>query len=150
MLCIMGVSFLHVAMAQGQELPQTTGQVPWGALDSQPCPHSDLEWLLGQLPPEPDPDHVEGFDELNMDSEAHYICTGLDIYLTHEPSAMDAMALVHSRIRRVIFALPRPDVGALESDHHIHGIRSLNHNYRVFTLASQYNEAEACGRPGPR
>lgn len=32
-----------------------------------------------------------------------YLCTGLDLYVTQEPTIYEAMALLHSRIRRVIF-----------------------------------------------
>ena len=46
---------------------------------------------------------------------------------------MDAMALVHSRIRRVVYALPSAD-GALATRHHIHTLKSLNHRYRAFVL----------------
>lgn len=43
------------------------------------------------------------------------------------------MALVHSRIRRVIFAAPIAE-GALFTQLHIHTIESLNHRYRAFLL----------------
>jgi len=61
-----------------------------------------------------------------------YLCTGLDLYVTHEPNLLSAMALVHSRIRRVFFLEAQPTHGALASRHHIHALRSLNHHYRVF------------------
>jgi hypothetical protein len=64
-----------------------------------------------------------------------YLCSGLDLYLTHEPDLMAAMALVHSRIRRVFFQHADPKMGALLSGRgHIHCLRSLNHHYRVFLL----------------
>jgi tRNA-specific adenosine deaminase 3 len=64
-----------------------------------------------------------------------YLCSGLDLYLTYEPDLMAAMALVHSRIRRVFFQHADPKMGALLSGRgHIHCLRSLNHHYRVFQL----------------
>eukprot|EP01038_Epipyxis_sp_PR26KG_P006325 gene6325-8710_t len=65
--------------------------------------------------------------------ENHYLCTGLDLYLTEEPDLMSAMSLVHSRIRRVIFKNKNIIEGALATSHHIHCLPSLNHHYRVFT-----------------
>ncbi|KYO41252.1 probable inactive tRNA-specific adenosine deaminase-like protein 3 [Alligator mississippiensis] len=60
-----------------------------------------------------------------------YICTGYDMYLTREPCAMCAMALVHARIRRVFYGVPAPQ-GALGSCYHMHSRRDLNHRYEVF------------------
>jgi tRNA(Arg) A34 adenosine deaminase TadA len=42
-----------------------------------------------------------------------YICTGADAFLTTEPSIMDAMALVHSRVSRIFYAAPDPREGVL-------------------------------------
>jgi len=42
-----------------------------------------------------------------------YICTGLDAFLTHEPDLFDAMALLHSRVSRVIYGLPDDIAGAI-------------------------------------
>lgn len=68
--------------------------------------------------------------------EDAYLCTGLDLYLTQEPNLLCAMALVHSRIRRVFFLETQPDHGALASNHHIHSLRALNHRYRVFQVSA--------------
>ncbi|KAK1932571.1 putative inactive tRNA-specific adenosine deaminase-like protein 3 [Phytophthora citrophthora] len=64
-----------------------------------------------------------------------YLCTGYDIYLDREPCAMCAMALVHSRARRVVFDRANPRDGVLLSSFKLHTIKSLNHHYRVFQLA---------------
>lgn len=47
---------------------------------------------------------------------------------------MCAMALVHQRIRRIFYALPNPETGALGSVHRLQGEKSLNHHYAVFRV----------------
>lgn len=60
-----------------------------------------------------------------------YLCTGYDVYVTREPCTMCAMALVHSRVRRVFYACASP-TGALGSLAKVHTLRGLNHHYEVF------------------
>ncbi|CAM0912766.1 unnamed protein product [Alopecurus aequalis] len=63
-----------------------------------------------------------------------YLCTGFDIYLVWEPCTMCAMALVHQRFKRVFYAFPNPNAGALGSVYRLHGEKSLNHHYSVFRI----------------
>jgi len=44
------------------------------------------------------------------------------------------MALVHQRIRRIFYAFPNPNAGALGSVHRLQGQKSLNHHYAVFRV----------------
>ena len=44
------------------------------------------------------------------------------------------MALVHQRVRRIFFAFPNPNAGALGTVHRLQGERSLNHHYAVFRV----------------
>ncbi|XP_076313683.1 putative inactive tRNA-specific adenosine deaminase-like protein 3 isoform X2 [Tachypleus tridentatus] len=60
-----------------------------------------------------------------------YLCTGYDLYVTREPCTMCAMALVHSRIRRVFYGVSIP-WGALGSQYKIHVQDGLNHHFEVW------------------
>jgi tRNA-specific adenosine deaminase 3 len=60
-----------------------------------------------------------------------YICTGYDVYVTREPCAMCAMALIHSRVRRVFYGCHSPQ-GALGTQVKLHILEGLNHHYEVF------------------
>eukprot|EP00808_Paulinella_micropora_P006978 g16768.t1 len=73
-------------------------------------------------------------------TERPYLCTNLDIYLTHEPCTMCAMAILHSRFRHVFYLEPDLDSGALGSCLSIHTTQKLNHHFRVFRGWPQHPE----------
>lgn len=71
-----------------------------------------------------------------------YLANNVDLYVSHEPCVMCAMALVHSRIGRVFFCFPNPVYGGVGSVHAVHSLPSLNHHYRVYhctQAAETYN-----------
>ncbi|XP_058836430.1 probable inactive tRNA-specific adenosine deaminase-like protein 3 [Topomyia yanbarensis] len=71
--------------------------------------------------------------EDNLGKYGPYLCTGYDAYFTHEPCIMCAMALTHSRIRRVFYH-HATEKGALGTLSKVHCVRGLNHHYEVFKI----------------
>ena len=61
-----------------------------------------------------------------------YLCTGYEVYVTREPCAMCAMALVHSRAKRIFYGCASTD-GALGTKTKLHTLNALNHHYEVFS-----------------
>lgn len=61
-----------------------------------------------------------------------YLCTGLLAFCRDEPSLMSAMALVHSRIRTVVFVRPDSLRGALLSRLCLQNVPETNHHFSVF------------------
>jgi tRNA(Arg) A34 adenosine deaminase TadA len=74
--------------------------------------------------------------EKGMDSDSfqkgQYLCTGYDVYTTLEPTVFEAMALVHARVRRVVYGSSLPaSLGGI-SGMHVHALPGTNHHYRAF------------------
>jgi tRNA(adenine34) deaminase len=61
----------------------------------------------------------------------NYRLPGCTLYVTLEPCAMCAMALMHARLPRVVFAATDPKTGAAGSVLNLFEQRQLNHQTRV-------------------
>jgi tRNA-specific adenosine deaminase 3 len=80
--------------------------------------------------------------EASSGKQQSYLCTGYDIYLDQEPCVMCAMAMVHSRVRRVFYSKTNPSDGVLETYQRLHTIKSLNHRYRVFRWKGKFGTVQ--------
>lgn len=61
----------------------------------------------------------------------NYRLTGCDLYVTLEPCAMCAAALLHARVRRVVFGAFDPKTGAAGSVLDVFALAQLNHHTQV-------------------
>jgi len=82
--------------------------------------------------------------EVNAASRPAYLCTGYDLYVSHEPCVMCSMALVHSRITRVFYCRPSRSCGGLGSVYYIHSQHNLNHHFKVFRGVLQEEASSLC------
>jgi tRNA(adenine34) deaminase len=61
----------------------------------------------------------------------NYRLTGATIYVTVEPCLMCVGAMIHARIKEVVFGTPEPRAGALVSALRAHETPTLNHRLAV-------------------
>ena len=61
----------------------------------------------------------------------NYRLSDCDLYATIEPCAMCAGAMVHARIRRLIYGADDPKAGAVHSALHVANHPSLNHRMEI-------------------
>ncbi|KAI8048390.1 cytidine deaminase-like protein [Syncephalis plumigaleata] len=84
-------------------------------------------------------------NEESYNNSNAYLCSNYDLYTIYEPCIMCSMALLHSRIGRVFYAIPHHSNGnsmsscatgggggALGSQYRIHTHPKLNHKFKVY------------------
>ena len=89
--------------------------------------------LLNQLPSLLPNEPSATVPEIDLNEEEQYYANMYDVYITHEPCTMCCMALVHSRIRRLVFwkgmDTGARELGWMKGDEEEGG---LNHRYLSF------------------
>ncbi|KXN88195.1 SET domain-containing protein 7 [Leucoagaricus sp. SymC.cos] len=62
---------------------------------------------------------------------SNYLLTSLTLFTTHEPCVMCSMALLHSRVKEVIYLHPMPQTGACGSITCLPTLKGVNHRYTI-------------------
>ena len=77
--------------------------------------------------------------KLNKSKDDPYLCTNYDIFINTEPCLICAMALIHSRIKRIFFTTSTLTKSKCPADSalsviKIHALPNLNHHFEVWKL----------------
>ena len=72
-----------------------------------------------------------------------YLCTGYTVYLAREPCHLCAMALLHSRVARLVYRLPSTD-GALVTRDRLLERKGLNHKFLVLRVVGEGGRRGGC------
>ena len=123
--------FMHLALEQAGRA-RAAGEVPVGAVlvTGDRVIASGANHPIGANDPTA---HAE-IEALRSGGQAlgSYRLTDTTLYVTLEPCPMCAMAIVHARVRRLVFGAWDPRAGAAGSVTDIFALPSLNHRVDVF------------------
>ncbi|HEV2137081.1 MAG TPA: tRNA adenosine(34) deaminase TadA [Terracidiphilus sp.] len=124
------LSFMQAALAEAR-LAAEAGEVPIGAI----IVHDDEIIARGQnrILRDNDPTAHAEISVLRAAATAlgNYRLNGCTLYVTLEPCAMCAGAMIHARIDRLVFATPDPKAGACGSVLSVINHPKLNHQMWV-------------------
>jgi tRNA(adenine34) deaminase len=114
---------------------QLAGEVPVGAVLVRRTEHGPQVVATGYNRPITTNDPTAHAEIVALRHAAqlleNYRLPDLELYVTLEPCAMCAMAIVHARLSRVVFAAADPKTGAAGSVLDLFANRALNHHTQV-------------------
>ncbi|ADV82592.1 tRNA adenosine(34) deaminase TadA [Terriglobus saanensis] len=125
------IAFMQAAIAEAQAA-QAAGEVPVGAIVVSPTGEI-LSRGQNRVIRDHDPSGHAEMVALRAAGVAleNYRLTGCSLYVTLEPCAMCAGAILHARIARLVYAAPDPKAGACGSALEVMNHPRLNHRCEV-------------------
>lgn len=128
---------MDLALRQAR-LADHAGEVPVGAVVVRPDPTAPSGWELlgvGFNQPVGTHDPAAHAEVVALRAAAgrlgNYRLPGCELFVTLEPCPMCAMATLHARLRRVVFAASDPKTGAAGSVLDLYAHKGLNHQTQV-------------------
>jgi tRNA(adenine34) deaminase len=127
-------SAMRLALDQAQNA-WLVGEVPVGAVVVRDSPAGRQVVATGYNRPITDHDPTAHAEIVALRHAAqllgNYRLPECEVYVTLEPCAMCAMALLHARVKRVVYGAQDPKAGAAGSVIDVFGTAALNHHTRV-------------------
>jgi len=127
-------SAMRLALDQAQNA-WLVGEVPVGAVVVRDSPTGRQVVATGYNRPVTDHDPPAHAEIVALRHAAkllgNYRLPECEVYVTLEPCAMCAMALLHARVKRVVYGALDPKAGAAGSVVDIFGTPALNHHTRI-------------------
>jgi tRNA(adenine34) deaminase len=131
------VQAMELALQQAR-LAGLAGEVPVGAVVVCPDPATPTGWQViatGHNQPLGRHDPTAHAEIVALREAAqrlgNYRLPACTLFVTLEPCAMCAMATLHARLERVVFAAPDPKTGAAGSVVDLYAHRALNHQTQI-------------------
>jgi tRNA(adenine34) deaminase len=125
---------MRLALDQAQNA-WLVGEVPVGAVVVRDTPAGRQVVATGYNRPVTDHDPTAHAEIVALRHAAHllgnYRLPECEVIVTLEPCAMCAMALLHARVKRVVYGARDPKAGAAGSVIDVFGTAALNHHTRV-------------------
>ena len=101
-------------------------------------------------PPENNPPSVDcRSDAKEMRNGSNYLLTDQTFCVTHEPCIMCSMALLHSRVKEVIYLYPMSKTGGCGGSACLPMLKGVNHRFTIFQWKAITSLAEKDMRIDP-